>query len=95
MRNKKELIGLVCPCGCAVSFRLKYFGLFHWWRYTKLRYYWRLFWTKLRYSKVIANGTTFWVDSTMRRVYNCFPGPNMTRDEHDHWFIKDKNEKNK
>lgn len=87
MKNKEDLIGLVCPCGCAVSFRLKYFGFAHWWRYTKLRYYWRLFWARFRYIKVEVHGSTFWLDKArFGDYYYQFPGPNMTRDEYDHWF---------
>ena len=73
-------------CKCSTKFKKRFFGVAHRWRYTKLRYYWRLFWAKLKYVRFFdARGYHCWVDR-YGRCYKCFPGPNMTRDEYDHWF---------
>lgn len=92
MQNKKELIGLVSPCGCAITFCFRWFGFSHWWKYIKLRYYWRLFWAKLEHTEfVFPGGSSCWIDS-YGRCYKQFPGPCMTNDEYNHWFVEKNNE---
>ena len=85
----QNMIGLYCSCGCSPEFRLKYFGLVHWWKYTKLRYYWRNICTWLGGSYVImkARENKCWVDG--KGIYSSYPGPCMTEDEFEHWFPKE------
>lgn len=64
----------------------------HWWKYTKLRYYYRwllhviferqrvYFW---RNGVIVERGWLIGYD-----YYTSDPGPCMTRDEHEHWFVK-------
>ncbi|MBA7627601.1 hypothetical protein ES703_35068 [subsurface metagenome] len=75
-------------------------GFRHWWKYLKLRYYWRNFWASLRYQRRVIDGKDRWVDRTstlvwtglgvffvpVERMYNQYPGPCMRPDEYEHWF---------
>lgn len=61
----------------------------HWWRYIKLRYYWRAFWMRLHWKKLYWDGRLRWCDARTwpwLRLHNQYPGPSMSKDEYDHWF---------
>lgn len=84
-------------CNCSKK------GVRHWWRYLKLRYYWRNFWARLEYEHRVIDGKDRWVNRTstlvwtelgaffvpVERIFNQLPGPGMSRDEYEHWFSKD------
>ena len=63
-------------------------GIGHWWRYLRFRLWWRRFWARMRYEHRIIDGEDRWVEACWpeTRVYNQYPGPSMSRDEHEHWF---------
>ena len=81
-------------CNC------EYQDIRHWWKYHKFRYHWRNFKCRLRYSKRMIDGEIKWVRNyidfdydlmqlvRVNRIYDHYPGPNMTRDEWEHWFKK-------
>jgi len=75
-------------CGCSWDFRMNWFGIPHWFKYTKLRYHWRNFWTRSTfYSIRVDGGKLMWHD--YHGLYYSYPGPNMTNDEWRHWFGND------
>jgi hypothetical protein len=72
-------------CGCTFDFKEKYFGLAHWWKFTRLRYRWRVFRESVkiyRNPKLYHNQKG---DSESGRVKNI-PSVSMTNEEYDHWF---------
>lgn len=38
-----ELFGITCSCGCNPLFKIKFFGVIHWWKYNKIRKWWRTY----------------------------------------------------
>lgn len=79
-------------CKCSTKFKKRFFGFSHWQKYTKLRYYWRLFWARLKHTEFIfPDGSSCWIDS-YGNGYKQFPGPCMTNDEYEHWFVEKSNE---
>ncbi len=83
-------------CNCSEK------GIRHWWKYLKLRYYWRNFWARLRYHHMVIDGKDRWGYRTstlvwteigaffvpVLRVFNQYPGPSMSRDEYEHWLLR-------
>lgn len=71
-------------CNCKTQ------GFRHWLRYLRLRYHYRDFWAHLRYGHKVIDGEDVWVDfidDGHHRIHNRYPGPNMTKDEWDHWCL--------
>ena len=74
-------------------------GFRHWWKYLKLRYYWRNFKARFRYEHQVIDGKDWWFERTTTlvwtelgaffvpavRKWNQYPGPSMNPDEHEHW----------
>jgi hypothetical protein len=60
-----------------------------WWKYTKLRYHWRAFWTRLHWAQICVDGRLYWYDASsfVLRLFLQYPGPSMSKDEYDHWFV--------
>jgi ribosomal protein L32E len=69
-------------------------GLRHWWKYLRLRLYWRNFWARQNYRRRVVDGEEVWVLGELTifgfwpsgACYTHYPGPNITRDEHEHWY---------
>ncbi len=70
-------------------------GLRHWWKYLRFRLYWRDFCARMRYKHQVINGKDIWVEEiwtafgniSLPRVYTKYPGPPMSCDEYEHWFL--------
>jgi hypothetical protein len=73
-------------CGCTYDFKKRWFGLFHWLQYTKLRYWWR--WVSIRIK--YPYGKPGWYpgsDSDHEDIeYGDLWPVLMTNEEFDHWF---------
>ncbi len=65
-------------------------GLAHWWKYLRFRLWWRAFWTRMVFQEAIVDGQRVWLrlDWPYVSIHKQYPGPSMSRDEHEHWFRK-------
>lgn len=76
-------------CGCTFEFKKRWFGFFHWYLYTKLRYWWRWFFIRLMYP----NGKPSWYkskDDSEDIEYGGRWPILMNEDEYQHWFGDEK-----
>ena len=72
-------------CGCTYDFKKRYFGFFHWFLYTKLRYWWRWFIIRVKYP----HGKPSWqgsMNDSEDVTYGDLWPILMTEDEYMHWF---------
>ena len=72
-------------CGCTFDFRKKYFGLAHWWKYTRLRLKWRIFRASIDFYRNphLYQGQ---VGDSKTGMVKKIPSASMTNEEYDHWF---------
>jgi hypothetical protein len=72
-------------CGCTFNFRKKYFGLAHWWKFTRLRLRGRKFRTSI---EIYTKGHLYHgeVGDSETGVVKRIPSVSMTNTEYDHWF---------
>lgn len=63
-------------------------GLAHWWKYLRVRLWWRSFWVRLDYQEATIDGQKVWLRYGWPyiRIYNQYPGASMSRDEYEHWY---------
>jgi len=76
-------------CGCTFDFKKKYFGLTHWWKFTRLRYWYRKWYTIFKHRVGLTTISTKggeYGDSTKGGGYGDLWPILMTNEEYDHWF---------
>jgi hypothetical protein len=77
-------------CGCTFNFKEKYFGIAHWWKFTKLRYWWRQYYMRVRFPHGKPQRDWNRSDSSCSKDSKNEFGDLwpilMTNEEYDHWF---------
>jgi len=73
-------------CGCTYDFKKRWFGFFHWYLYTRLRYWWRWLVIRIKYP-CGKSGWHIGSDSSHKDIESGNYWPiMMTEDEYMHWF---------
>lgn len=71
-------------CGCTFDFKKKYFGLAHWWKFSRLRLRWRKFCTSIDvYRRPMLHQDQAMKGGSESGMINV-PTVSMTNEEYDH-----------
>jgi len=73
-------------CGCTFDFKKKYFGLAHWWKFSRLRLRWRKFCTSIDVYRNPRLGQDQGKKGDSDSGMINIPTVSMTNEEYDHWF---------